>query len=757
MTRADRCALRNRLQPPGVRRASAARPLMRWAIALCMGLLAPATVSRAVAEESTIRISIAPVASAVAKPEDRVKKVLEVPKTATPPVLDGRLDDACWKDAATADHFVQLGSDLPAKEQTVARLTYDDRALYLGFLCRESNMGQVLAQKTKHDDGVWQDDCIEIFLDPRHDHRTYCQFIVNSIATRQEARMGDGARLDSKWDGEWEAKAARDESQWTVEVAIPFASVEAKPGIWGINLCREECPTGELSCWAKQMKRFASVPEELALFGDLVFDNMPVKARSLSTGNPGWGRNLMKVEIENRTDKEAQWQVVAAVIPPEGPPTEAASSMCRIAPKAAQAVEFPYEITRLLPGKWRIAVSVRDASSGQVWAVGEFPFEVKDPSPFCIAGRVIVGPEYIVPARLKPVIGALTWKEAICRVGVTSAAGQAVAQQDLDLAAALPAQQEAEVRMDLSGLAQGRYVIAAQVLDRAGKSVSDRTERTIIKIPGPFEEAAQGARNLVENPSFEAVNEKGDPAGWIGSWWAAKESGLSRVDPKEFLAVDDTTAKDGKRSMRIRSTRGGQVGSDEVLTFRSAAPIRITPGVAYELTCWWKSAGIVGIGKIWAQTPKRQFSFRGTINGTNPDWLPLKTTFTPDAGETSCHLNFSLHGKDGTLWVDQVTFGEQAASIQSLLPPNAWKPEGVCLLAGNVAGKDLKLRVEVADTQSGQTLSSASVPVEARTVRLALPGFTADRKCRLTAVLTGPDGKPLDTKTAPIFGAPTGD
>jgi len=700
-----------------------------------------------------LAVTVKPLAEPAAGRRDRIGRAVEIGRAAARPVIDGRLDDACWRDALVADNFLRLGSDLPAAEQTVARLTCDDRALYLAFVCSESRMDRILAHKTKHDDGVWQDDCVEVFLDVNHDHLTYFQFIVNSIGTRHEARFDHSGRLDAKWDVAWEAKTAVHPDHWDVEIAIPFESLGAAPGCWGMNLCREQNPAGELSCWAPQHKRFAAAMEELALFNDVVFAGVPLKVRRLLPGNGGWGENLLQLEIENRTDAPATWEVRVAAGPTEAEPDAVGSRTVKLGPRQARAVEVPYVVERLVPGLWSLDVSVRDPAADRVWSVGGFPFEVRDAAALTLRRKVVVGPDYVLPARFSPVIGSVTLKQASCRIRVSDSKGQLQGQASFRLFPDLHPCREADVLMDISGLPAGRYVVAAQVVDAAGSPVTDRGAETVVKIPGPFEDVEAGPVNLVKNPSFEVVDDKGSAAGWSGCWWAAKASGLAEVAVKDFLALDATVARDGRRSTRIKSTRGGAAASSEVLTVRTE-PIHIKPGVSYELALYWKSDSIEGIGKLWAQTPKRQFLFKGTINGTNPDWLLHRTTFTPDDGETWCRLNFSLHGKNGTLWIDQIVFAEEAPTIARIIAPNAFRPEGICLLGGNATGRGLRLALEATAFGSGQRLGAATAAVEARTVRFSVPGMTLDRKARLAARLLDRSGRALDEKTAIVFGAP---
>jgi len=715
-----------------------------------MGTPLIATLAAFALAAGDVDIAVTPVRTEAAARTNRIGRIMELPKTPESPTIDGRLDEACWRKAAVVSDFVSLGGETPAKKQTTARVTYDGRALYLAFVCQEPQVAKILALRTKHDQGVWEDDCVEVFLDTNHDHTTYYQFIVNSIGTRLDARWTEEGRLDVRWNCQWEAKATTHADRWDVEIAIPFESIGARPGVWGINLCREEHVEGELSCWAPQMKRFAAGRDELALFGDAVFEEVPFVLTHLNTGNHGWGRNVLRLEVANRLDRDARWEVGTTVIAPDGKASTAKAMSIALAPKARKPIELPYEIARLVPGRWRLDVSLRDPATGQACSAGSFPVEVTDVSPFVVRRRIIVGPDYIVPAALHARLGSLTARDASCRVSVRGPKGRVCAERSLRL---YP-HDRAQVEIDISRLPEGRYAIAAGIFGKDGRPVTDEFTKGIVKIPGPFEEIDRASPDLVTNGSFERSDEKGQADAWVGRWWAPKQSGRTAVPVSDFLALDATTAKHGRRSIRITSTRGGNVATGEVLMVTTAPRIPITPGISYKLTCYWKSLAIVGIGKVWAQTPKRQFVFRGTINGSHPDWTLLDTTFTPDRGETWCQLNFALHGKDGTLWVDEITFGEEPPAIERVLPPNAFKREGICLLSGNTVDRGLKLAIEAHDAASGTKTGRAETPVNGRATRFVIPGMTLDRRHLVTVRLLDGSGRTIDAHSAPALVAP---
>ena len=197
--------------------------------------------------------------------QDEFKAYL-IKRAAPPPVIDGSLDDECWKSAERLSGFVKLGGSIEAAEPTSFQAAYDNENLYIAVECREPDIAKIVAKCTQHDEPVFGDDCIEIFIDPRHDHADYFQFAVNAAGTQYEAK-----RLDSSWNAPWQAKTKIAKSAWYLEIAIPWASLKTQPpkqGVMGFNVCRTRQAGGlaEYSSWT-MLDRF-HVP---AWFGHLVF------------------------------------------------------------------------------------------------------------------------------------------------------------------------------------------------------------------------------------------------------------------------------------------------------------------------------------------------------------------------------------------------------------------------------------------------------------------------------------------------------
>jgi hypothetical protein len=109
-------------------------------------------------------------------------KTYDCPFTATPPVLDGRLDDAAWLHAPWTDDFVDIqGSELPSpRYRTRLKMLWDDSHLYIGVSMEEPHLWATLRN---HDDIVFRDNDIEIFIDPDGDTREYYEIEANAFGT----------------------------------------------------------------------------------------------------------------------------------------------------------------------------------------------------------------------------------------------------------------------------------------------------------------------------------------------------------------------------------------------------------------------------------------------------------------------------------------------------------------------------------------------------------------------------------------------
>jgi hypothetical protein len=152
--------------------------------------------------------------------------------TTVRPLLDGKLDDECWKSAAPL-------TVKPADGYTAeARFACDDKFLYVAVTCRHPEGKQVpKAERRQRDADLRGHDRVEILLDLDRDYQTYYRLRVDHRGCVAEDCWGD-----ESWNPRWFVAVEPTTTGWTAEVAIPLAELTGTPPAagqaWAVNVVR---------------------------------------------------------------------------------------------------------------------------------------------------------------------------------------------------------------------------------------------------------------------------------------------------------------------------------------------------------------------------------------------------------------------------------------------------------------------------------------------------------------------------------------
>jgi len=158
--------------------------------------------------------------------------------------LDGQLDEAIYRDNMPIDGFVQQEprEGQPATEATDAWIFFDNDNLYIGARNWDSHPERMVLNDMRHDSSnIIQNEQLTIILDTFHDKRNGFLFLVNALGGMLEETFVDERNNSRDWNTVWDAKTARFDKGWTVEIAIPFKSLRYQPGsgqTWGVNMNR---------------------------------------------------------------------------------------------------------------------------------------------------------------------------------------------------------------------------------------------------------------------------------------------------------------------------------------------------------------------------------------------------------------------------------------------------------------------------------------------------------------------------------------
>jgi hypothetical protein len=167
-------------------------------------------------------------------------------------VVDGRLDEAIWQRAEPAADFVQIdpNNGTPATEPTEVRIAFDSNALYMAVTCYDSEPTKWLGFERRRDQFLSADDRFMWTIDTYLDARSGYFFEMNPSGLMADSWFGVNAD-NRAWDGIWNARVVRSEIGWTIEIEIPFRTLNFNPNsdTWGINFQRTVRRKNEDSIW----------------------------------------------------------------------------------------------------------------------------------------------------------------------------------------------------------------------------------------------------------------------------------------------------------------------------------------------------------------------------------------------------------------------------------------------------------------------------------------------------------------------------
>lgn len=163
-------------------------------------------------------------------------------RAAGPIRLDGVLDEPDWQGAGLIPDLTQQSPvpGGPTPYQTEVRLLTDGATIYVGVHCADPDPRRIATHTMLRDADLSSDDAVGLVFDTFGDHRTGYNFVVNAAGARYDGLIVTAEEVSADWDGIWDAKVKRDATGWTLEMAIPIATLRFNPDLdaWGFNVAR---------------------------------------------------------------------------------------------------------------------------------------------------------------------------------------------------------------------------------------------------------------------------------------------------------------------------------------------------------------------------------------------------------------------------------------------------------------------------------------------------------------------------------------
>jgi len=189
--------------------------------------------------------------------EEYDRPEIEIGWTSEAPKIDGRLAPGEWRDAAYVDGLTQALPDpgQPPTERTEIWIMTDEEHLYIAARMWDSDPSKIVANEMLRDGSTRQDDRFGFTIDPFLDRQNGYFLQVNPNGVRRDFLL-EGGNAESSWDGRWYAKTSVDAEGWTVEIALPYATINFDPdaNVWGFNMARGIRRRDEIDRWADPVR-----------------------------------------------------------------------------------------------------------------------------------------------------------------------------------------------------------------------------------------------------------------------------------------------------------------------------------------------------------------------------------------------------------------------------------------------------------------------------------------------------------------------
>lgn len=172
----------------------------------------------------------------------------------SPPFIDGDLGD--WQGVP----YIEVNYDIDKGQRedikTYARLLWDNDNLYISFQCEDEDPWATIR---KRDGFLWDEEAVEVFIDPKGNGTRYVELGVNPLNSVDDILIIREPKY--RWLLNWnlfdlKTGVKKREGGWDVEIAIPwwnFLSFEVplppKEKVWRIQLCRVERPDHKTPIW----------------------------------------------------------------------------------------------------------------------------------------------------------------------------------------------------------------------------------------------------------------------------------------------------------------------------------------------------------------------------------------------------------------------------------------------------------------------------------------------------------------------------
>ncbi|MGH7490820.1 MAG: DUF5916 domain-containing protein [bacterium] len=158
------------------------------------------------------------------------------------------------------------GDGTPVSEETRAYLSYDEKNLFVVFVCKD-DPDKLRARMAKRED-ISSDDQVVVYLDTFRDGQRAYIFAANPLGVQLDGVLTEGQDPDFSFDTLWRSEGRLTPDGFVVRMAIPFKSIRFSVDStqsWGIALSRILPRHNEEAYWPYVTKRIKGLIPQFAI------------------------------------------------------------------------------------------------------------------------------------------------------------------------------------------------------------------------------------------------------------------------------------------------------------------------------------------------------------------------------------------------------------------------------------------------------------------------------------------------------------
>ena len=202
-------------------------------------------------------------------------------------VLDGKLDDKAWSQTTWSSDLKNYNGEGYPDKGTQVKILYDKSYLYFAFKMADEDL---INSYKNRDEPIYEQDVVEVFLDPDDDQKNYYEFQVSPGQVYFDALFPsyrEDLENSKKWNADLKSgvflegtlnKLGDTDKGWVVELAIPFSDLKHAPRTppqsgdkWRMNLFRINKTTEALPAFGAWSPPVVGDFHKLDRFGYLEF------------------------------------------------------------------------------------------------------------------------------------------------------------------------------------------------------------------------------------------------------------------------------------------------------------------------------------------------------------------------------------------------------------------------------------------------------------------------------------------------------